>query len=65
MEGIYCETTWDAFRTSVYEACEKVLGHWRRKHQDWFDENDSEIQLLLNAKSKALEAVLKGGKIVD
>ena len=62
---IYCETTWDAFKTSVYEACEKVLGHCNRKRQDWFDENDNEIQLLLDIKSKALQAVLQGGKTVD
>ena len=65
MEDKYCETTWDAFKTSVYEACEKVLGHCKRKHQDWFNENDNEIQLLLDVKSKALQAALQGGKTVD
>ena len=64
MEDIYCETIWDACKTSLYEACEKVLGHCKSKQQDWFDENDNEIQLLLYAKSKALQAVLQGGKTV-
>lgn len=34
MEGTLCENTWDAFKSSVYETCEKMLGHCERKYQD-------------------------------
>jgi len=62
MEELECENTWDDFKTSVYGVCKKVLGHCKRKHQDWFDENDTEIQALLDSKAKSLHAYLKGGR---
>ena len=44
----------------VYQTSVDSLGHITRtrKHQDWFDENDDEILLLLDERCRAHEAVL-------
>jgi len=43
------ETSWKTMRDCIYETASDVLGFVKRKHQDWFDENDSDIQDLLDA----------------
>ena len=42
------EACWELFRDVVYSASADVLGFPKRSHQDWFDENDLEIQPLLD-----------------
>ena len=37
----------DRFHITVNSSAATTLGHPSRKHQDWFDENDDEIQKLL------------------
>ena len=37
---------------AVHSSAATTLGHPSRKHQDWFDENDDEIQRLLEKKKK-------------
>ena len=34
------ESDWAAFRDSVYSAAKDEIGVARRKHRDWFDENN-------------------------
>ncbi|KAL8596262.1 hypothetical protein ACOMHN_021302 [Nucella lapillus] len=34
------EAAWSSFRDAVYNSAKSVLGHPRKKHQDWFDENN-------------------------
>ena len=34
----------------VHSSAATTIGHPSRKHQDWFDENDEEIKLLLEEK---------------
>ena len=41
---------WQQLKTILQKAAEKVGGLSTRKHKDWFDENDAEIQKLLQAK---------------
>ncbi|KAL8601794.1 hypothetical protein ACOMHN_033970 [Nucella lapillus] len=44
------EAAWSSFRDAVYNSAKSVFGHPRKKHQDWFDENDKEILDLLAEK---------------
>ncbi|KAL8621011.1 hypothetical protein ACOMHN_043502 [Nucella lapillus] len=47
------EAAWSSFRDAVYNSAKSVLGHPRKKHQDWFDENNKEILDLLAEKRVA------------
>ncbi|XP_063593800.1 uncharacterized protein LOC134770746 [Penaeus indicus] len=47
---------WASFRDAVHSAALEVLGPAARRHQDWFDENDSEIHNLLEKKHRLLRA---------
>ena len=38
------------FQEVVKSSAATTIGHPSRKHQDWFDENDEEIKLLLDEK---------------
>ena len=42
------EEAWQDFKLRVLDASERTLGFVRRKHQDWFDDNDPEIQTMLD-----------------
>ena len=42
------EEAWQGFKLRVLHASERTLGFVRRKHQDWFDDNDPEIQTMLD-----------------
>ena len=42
------EIYWKKLRDTVYESSAEVLGFVKRSHQDWFDENDEGIKLLLD-----------------
>ena len=44
------ENNWAELRQQVSEAALETLGTMKRHHQDWFDENDDEIEALLNDK---------------
>ena len=44
------EENWTVFRDTVHSSAMDSLGSVSRKHQDWFDENDEEIQGLLEEK---------------
>ncbi|KAL2084419.1 hypothetical protein ACEWY4_019937 [Coilia grayii] len=44
---------WKALKTTLLDTCKDTLGYKTRKHQDWFDDNDIEIEQLINAKRKA------------
>ena len=41
---------WSSLRDVVYQTSLEHLGPTQRKHQDWFDENNGEIQDLLEKK---------------
>ena len=44
------EQNWTVFQKAVHSSAATTIGHPFRKHQDWFDENDEEIKLLLDEK---------------
>ena len=44
------EENWTVFHKTVHSSAATTLGHPSRNHQDWFDENDDEIQRLLEEK---------------
>ena len=48
------EENWIQFRSIilVYSLAHAVLGSTKRKHQDWFDENDMRIRKPLNEKHR-------------
>ena len=52
------EENWTVFRDMVYSSAMNSLGPVSRKHQDWFDENDEEIQGLLEEKHQKHKAYL-------
>ena len=42
------ESVWCQLRDITYKCSAEVLGFVKRKHQDWFDENDADAQTLLD-----------------
>ena len=50
------EENWTVFHKTVLSSAASTLGHPSRKHQDWFDENDDEIQRLLEENRRLLKA---------
>ena len=52
------EENWTVFRDTVQSSAMDSLGPVSRKHQDWFDESDEEIQGLLEEKHQKHKAYL-------
>ena len=52
------EAQWEQLKSTVLQTAEDTLGFSSRKHQDWFDENDQEIQKLLKEKRSAHQTYL-------
>ena len=50
------EENWTVFHKTVHSSAAATLGHPSRKHQDWFDENNDEIQMLLGEKLRLHKA---------
>ena len=50
------EENWTVFHKTVLYSAASTLGHPSRKHQDWFDENDDEIQRHLEEKHRLHKA---------
>ena len=49
--GIDC--FWIDLKTKTFQCSSDVLGHTKRKHQDWFDMNEPTIQPLLDSMKEA------------
>lgn len=47
------EHHWTTLRDAMTRAAEETLGYTTKKRQDWFDENDATISLLIEAKRQA------------
>ena len=52
----YPEENWTVFRDTVHSSAMDSLGPVSRKQQDWFEENDEEIQGLLEEKHQKHKA---------
>ena len=58
LEDLDVEAAWAKLRETVYDTAMDCLGPTARKHKDWFDENCTEIQVLLAEKRLAHKAHL-------
>ncbi|XP_026084958.1 uncharacterized protein LOC113060279 [Carassius auratus] len=38
------EEHWGLLKFAIHDSCKSTLGYQSKKHQDWFDENDTEIE---------------------
>lgn len=52
-DDVTIEDKWALFRDTVYSTALAELGSKKRRGNDWFDENDEAIQLLVDEKRKA------------
>ena len=59
------EENWRVFRHTVHSSAMDSLGPVSRKHQDWFEENDEEIQGLLEEKHQKHKAYLSDTSLVS
>ena len=59
------DETWTVFRDTVHSSAMDYLGPVSRKHQDWFDKNDKEIQGLLQEKHQKHKAYLRNTSSVS
>ncbi|KAK2157641.1 hypothetical protein NP493_1861g00011 [Ridgeia piscesae] len=50
---------WAALQQVVYNTANTYLGKPNRKHQDWFDPNDQELQILMSRRDQAHQRVLQ------
>ena len=50
---------WAALQQVVYNTGKTYIGKPDRKHQDWFDHNDQELQTLMSKSHQAYQIVLK------
>ena len=59
------DESWTVFRDSIHSSAMDSLGPVSCKHQDWFDENDKEIQGLLEEKHQKHKAYLRNTSSVS
>ena len=52
------EECWVDIKQKAYDASLRILGPVQRTHQDWFDQNDTEITALLEKKHSMHKALL-------
>ncbi|CAH1250114.1 Hypp8770 [Branchiostoma lanceolatum] len=62
-EDVGVNERWGQISSAVYAAAKEVLGHPRRRHADWFDQNDADIEKLMAevrvCRQQALSGVLQ------
>ncbi|KAL3059305.1 hypothetical protein OYC64_011264 [Pagothenia borchgrevinki] len=44
------ENHWGTLSPAIMNSCKNILGQKKRRHQDWYDENDTKIQQLIDIK---------------
>ena len=52
------EECWDTFKTVVYDTAKEHLGNVKHKHEDWFDENDEDLGMIIDAQNHARDKVM-------
>ena len=58
-DGMTVDQTWTSLSEVVYKTANNALGKPERKHQDWFDPEDSELLLLIKKRDEAHQRVLQ------
>ncbi|XP_068712987.1 uncharacterized protein [Montipora foliosa] len=53
VHGNNVEEFWQALKAVILSSSEATIAYSTRKHQDWFDENDYVIEMLIDGKRKA------------
>ena len=59
------DDSWTVFRDTIHSSAMDSLGPVSRKHQDWYDENEKEIQGLLEEKHQKHKAYLRNTSSVS
>lgn len=49
-ENSSIEKEWEKFKAVIIETCSRTIGYVTRRHEDWFDTNNENIQRLLRKK---------------
>ncbi len=44
---------WDQMKNAIIVTCRETLGTKKKRHQDWFDDNDEQLKLLIDEKRAA------------
>nr|XP_027237025.1 uncharacterized protein LOC113828287 [Penaeus vannamei] len=47
------DAEWTNIRDAINETARTIIGYQSKQHQDWFDDNDKDIEALINTKRKA------------
>ena len=50
---------WQALSSALQTASQSTLGNMERRHQDWFDDNATDIRSLIHNKNAAHDALLR------
>ena len=50
---------WQALSSALLIASQSTLGNMERRHQDWFDDNATDIRSLIHEKNTAHDALLR------
>ena len=50
---------WQALSLALLTASQSTLGNMERRHQDWFDDNATDIRSLIHGKNAAHDALLR------
>ena len=50
---------WQALSPALLTASQSTLGNIARRHQDWFDDNATDIRSLIHDKNAAHDALLR------
>ena len=58
-ENLTPDEKWAALQQVVYNTAKTYLGKPDRKHQDWFDPEDQELQTLMSRRDQAHQRVLQ------
>ena len=58
-EGMTVDQTWASLSKVVYDTASNTLGKPERKHQDWFDPEDSELLILMKKRDETHQCVLQ------
>lgn len=58
-EGMTVDQTWASLSKVVYDTASNTLGKPERKHQDWFDPEDSELLILMKKRNETHQRVLQ------
>ena len=58
-EGLSPDEEWAALQQVVYNTARASLGKPDRKHQDWFDPSDQELQHLMEKRDQAHQRVIQ------